>query len=202
MNDRNAEILRCCWPGCRNAVWVAKNFEVCGGHARFVLDRMMGEARQRIDAMRGPGTFESELLMLREENGYLREALRRKEAPRNTPKDGTVYILRCGGFAKIGWTSDLAKRMRAYQPDTVLLATMPGTRKDENALHKRFAHLRTHGREWYSLAPQITEYVGILVAEHGQPDSITFAAKPVTVPRPHSSSRPTGESSTRLARAV
>lgn len=97
--------------------------------------------------------------------------------------DGTVYMLRCGGYVKIGWTSDLANRMRAYQPDSQLLATMPGTRKDENRLHKRFAHLRTHGREWYSIAPQITEYAQILVAKHGQPDPVTFAAKPVTIPR-------------------
>lgn len=101
---------------------------------------------------------------------------------REVATDGTVYFLRTGGYIKIGWTSDIGKRMKAYPPDTVLLATMPGTRSDELREHKRFAHLRTHGREWYPLAAQITERISVLVAEHGEPRSVSFAAKPVTVP--------------------
>ncbi len=184
MTERNATILRCCWPECHNTVWVEKNLELCGGHARAVLDTMMSEARRRIDAMQG-NPLEGELLRLRDENSRLRLTIQRLEQPqtRTAPIDGTVYILRCGGYIKIGWTSDLTKRMRAYQPDTLLLATMPGTRKDEHRLHQRFAHLRTHGREWYPLAPQITGYVTRITAEHGHPDPVTFAAKPTTVPR-------------------
>jgi len=202
MQDRNAQILRCCWPGCFNSIWVEKNIELCGGHARQVLDSMMGEARRRIEAMKGLTGAEWEVQRLRERNAELLRALDKRAEPKPVPTDGTVYILRCGGYIKIGWTSDLTKRMRAYQPDTLLLATMPGTRKDENRLHKRFAHLRTHGREWYPIAPQITEQVRRMVAEHGEPDPVTFAAKPVTVPRPHSTSRPVGDVSTRLARGV
>lgn len=203
MTDRNAQILRCCWPGCHNTIWVEKNLEVCGGHARAVLDRMMGEARKRIEATHGSaGPIERERDRLRDENARLRATVdRMTQAPtRPAPVDGTVYVLRCGGFIKIGWTSDLTKRMRSYQPDSVLLATMPGTRKDENRLHKRFAHLRTHGREWYPIAPQITEYVERLVREHGQPEQVTFAAKPTSIRR--TTPQPVGQASTRRVWAV
>jgi hypothetical protein len=93
------------------------------------------------------------------------------------PKDGTIYYLRSGGYVKIGWTSDLQKRMRAYPPDTVLLAVRPGTRADENATHKRFAHLVTHGREWFPLAPQISEHIDQVLAENGPPPTVEFAAR-------------------------
>lgn len=91
--------------------------------------------------------------------------------------DGTVYYLRSGGFIKIGWTSDLTKRMRSYPPDTTLLATQPGTRADEAAIHRRFAHLTTHGREWFPLAPQISEHIDKVIAEHGAPPDVDFAAR-------------------------
>lgn len=98
-------------------------------------------------------------------------------APRARPTNGTVYYLRSGGYVKIGWTSDLQKRMRAYPPDTVLLAVRPGTRADENATHRRFAHLVTHGREWFPLAPQISEHINQVLAEHGPPPEVEFAAR-------------------------
>lgn len=118
----------------------------------------------------------------------LNSELSKARAPkqRSTATDGTVYYLRIGGYIKIGWTSDMGKRMKAYPPDTVLLATQPGTRSDEAAEHKRFAHLRTHGREWYPLAPQLTQHIDRIVQANGEPDTVSFMAKPADVPRPHS----------------
>lgn len=114
-------------------------------------------------------------------------ALTETPKPRATTTiDGTVYYLRIGGYIKIGWTSDMTRRMKAYPPDTVLLATRSGTRSDEATEHKRFAHLRTHGREWYPLAPQLTQHIDTIVKTHGEPESVTFMAKPVEIPRPHS----------------
>lgn len=103
-----------------------------------------------------------------------RKPQRKREAP---PLDGTIYFLRIGGYVKIGWTSNLEKRMRQYMPDTQLLAVKPGTRKDERQLHRKFAHLKTHGREWFPLAPQITEEIDATVAEHGAPPVVDFSAR-------------------------
>ena len=46
--------------------------------------------------------------------------------------DGEIYFVRTGsGLVKVGWTSDLESRLRAYGPATELLALYPGTRNDE-----------------------------------------------------------------------
>ena len=188
----------CVWPGCFKKAWAARGLPICGEHAEavhYVMRPDVAEVRVLKDEIFG---LNARIIGLEHHVEFLQGP---KPAKKKAPIDGTVYILRCGGFIKIGWTSDMTSRMRSSQPVSVLLATMPGTRKDENRLHRRFSHLRTHGREWYPIASQITEYVGILVAQHGQPDPVTFAAKPVTVPRPHTS-KPVGETSTRLARAV
>lgn len=173
----------CRWPRCRNVRWVSRGYAICGMHARFIYEAMKPEGPP-VDLVARVRQLET-IVQAKEQR------IRELEGPRPEPKptpppaptDGTVYVLRCGGFIKIGWTSDLSKRMRSYQPDSVLLATMPGTRKDENRLHKRFAHLRSHGREWYPIAPQITEYVALMVEEHGVPDPVAFAAQPVQVRR-------------------
>lgn len=99
-------------------------------------------------------------------------------------KPGIVYFLQVGGHIKIGWTSDLTKRMRQYPPNAQLLATHPGLRKDELRLHKMFAAHRSHGREWYPLAPVILDHIKRVIAEHGQPVDVIFGAKPTEVPQP------------------
>lgn len=110
---------------------------------------------------------------------------RTAKAPDDAP--GVVYYVQVGAHIKIGWTSNLDKRMRTYPPNSVLLAAHAGTRADEHKLHQRFAVHRSHGREWYPLVPVILDHIGRVVAEHGQPDQVAFGAKPVTVPTPRRS---------------
>jgi hypothetical protein len=123
--------------------------------------------------------------------------LRKPPAPeppkKPTPVDGVVYYLRVGSYIKIGWASDLAKRMRAYPPDSVLLATEPGTRKDETRRHRMFAAHRTHGREWYAMVPSLLHHIDMLKERHGQPNAVAFAARPVEVPRPYATKKPVGD---------
>jgi hypothetical protein len=132
--------------------------------------------------------------MFEDDAWYLRNTIRqltrtikelRAEQPAKTPAPtaGTVYYLRSGAYIKIGWTSNLEKRMRAYAPDSVLLATEPGTRKDESRRHKMFATHRTHGREWYAMVPSLMHHIEMMVTEHGEPDPVSFAAQPVTIPQ-------------------
>lgn len=98
---------------------------------------------------------------------------------------GIVYFLRSGGYYKIGWTADLAGRMKSYAPDTLLLATFNGTRRDEKRLQKRFAHVKTHGREWFAMTADLTRFIEQVVTEHGAPAPVDFGAKPVSIPMPH-----------------
>jgi hypothetical protein len=101
------------------------------------------------------------------------------------PTDGHVYYLRNGWNIKIGWTSNLQRRLGDYPPDSQLLAVHPGTRKDERAIHAKFRHLLTDGREWFPAAPQILEHIENVKREHGEPPVIQTRRKasPIKGPR-------------------
>lgn len=109
-------------------------------------------------------------------------------APTPRPKrtDGHIYYVQVGSHIKIGWASDLTRRMRSYPPNSVLLAVAPGTRTDETALHRKLAVWRSHGREWYVPAPVVLEHISRVVSAHGTPPALDFTAQPTTVrtPRP------------------
>lgn len=112
----------------------------------------------------------------------LREYVRNQNAQKADPDRGMIYFLQVGSHIKIGWATDLAKRMRAYPPNSILMAVQPGTRAAEAKLHKRFAVHRSHGREWYPLVPAILEHIAAVVRDHGTPDPVAFAAAPSAVP--------------------
>ncbi len=80
--------------------------------------------------------------------------------------DGCVYFLECDGFTKIGFTKNLRKRLSALQlcnPKPIrFLAILPGDRKLETALHKRFADHRSSG-EWFCLEGTLRDFL----LEHG-----------------------------------
>lgn len=73
--------------------------------------------------------------------------------PKRGPK--FIYVLQSSGsdgVVKLGWTSDLAKRirdLRALHPHELeLVAAFPGPRELERCLHERLERWRTRG-EWY-----------------------------------------------------
>jgi hypothetical protein len=76
---------------------------------------------------------------------------------------GWVYFIRCADDVKIGWSKNVAKRMRAIQTTASapleLLGTFRGTRDDERELHRRFAALHKHG-EWFSASDDLLSAVG------------------------------------------
>ncbi len=61
-----------------------------------------------------------------------------------------------GGPIKIGLSVDPVQRANAitYPEPLVILATMPGGRREEAALHSRFAHLRLE-REWFEPSDEL-----------------------------------------------
>jgi hypothetical protein len=70
----------------------------------------------------------------------------------------SVYFVEAPGFdlVKIGFAKSVEKRMAdlryAAPTGLALLKTLPGGRREERALHKRFHEHRTHG-EWFKLSP-------------------------------------------------
>lgn len=156
----------CVWPKCPNQR--RHDAPLCGAH----LTIAHGIKQRQID--NGKDTTEPWIV------DYATLLPSPEPAEKPDPTTGTIYYLRVGGYIKIGWTSDLTKRMRQYPPDTVLLATEPGSRADETRLHKRFAHLRTHGREWFPLAPQITDHIRLVIDRHGPPPTVDHSARPTS----------------------
>lgn len=76
---------------------------------------------------------------------------------------GLVYVIAIPGFIKIGFTSrEVSKRMANIQTSSPhrieLLATMPGTRALETALHLQFADLSAHG-EWFRREGEIEAWI-------------------------------------------
>jgi len=185
VNDRSpyTRQRRCDMEYCNRAAWTERRLDVCGFHAREIMDAMRPEVEERAKVIAAADLAEVEHLLAAQQRRI--NALESQSTASKTPvpTDGTIYFLRVGGYIKIGWTSDLAKRMRAYSPDTILLATHPGTRKDEHRLHKMFAAHRTHGREWYAMTPSIMHHIEQVASEHGTPDPVTFAARPVEIPQ-------------------
>lgn len=176
----------CPVPGCANRIWASRNLPVCSDCACTIATIMHRPEQQRstqleLEAMTLRAT-------IRRQTQELRELRTPSDATHRTDQDraveGVIYYLRVGAYIKVGWTSDLEKRMRAYSPDSVLLATEPGTRKDEAKRHRLLAVHRTHGREWYAMTPSVMHHIEQVAAEHGTPDPVSFAAQPVAIPQP------------------
>lgn len=187
-DDRRANV--CIWPDCDDAptpgppvvhLCVRHFSEV--GDAYIAVNNAMFDAHVELLRGRPPMTRYTPKAV----EGWRSDRV----APEPEKSPGTVYYIRCDGFFKIGWASDLASRMKQYPPTATLVAAHPGTRDDEAKLHKRFAVHRTHGREWFTQAPVIRDHVAAVVREHGEPPAVTVGARPAETPRPHSMSQRT-----------
>jgi hypothetical protein len=71
---------------------------------------------------------------------------------------GEVYFVSFAGRIKIGFSTNLRTRLKSIPHDAVL-ATIPGTRATEGALHRRFAHLRTTTGEWFEAGDDLLAYI-------------------------------------------
>jgi hypothetical protein len=93
--------------------------------------------------------------------------------PRHVP---LIYFARRDRLIKIGWSSQLYKRMKAVQAKP--LATEPGDIVRERQLHRRFAHLLAQGNEWFHPGPDLIAYINDLREKAGAPP-ITALSPPM-----------------------
>lgn len=75
-----------------------------------------------------------------------------------------VYYARVGNHIKIGYSSNLTRRMRGYPPDTEILATEPGTRELEKERHMEFNHQLRMGNEWFAPSLDLLMHIESLQA--------------------------------------
>lgn len=181
---------------CNNPIDTRSGVNLCPDHIRRIglISGLMTRKRAQEWIT---SEHENRIDLLRAENERLRRTiawqarrLRGDDQPDTppAPKQGTIYALLSGYNVKVGWTGrDLQARLREYPPSTQLLVHFPGVRGDETRIKRKFAHLRTHGNEWFPYAPQVTEWVAQMVHEHGDPDpDITCGPAKYETPRPHS----------------
>lgn len=188
----------CIWPNgfCRTKPTMVRIHDqpmLCAEHANFIADQVNAlnsrtvsrlqseEDRLRIRALeRALADEKAKVRMLtgRPEPADATTDARPQTKP---PRAGTVYYLELNGLIKIGWTSDLQRRMKDYTPGS-LLAAQPGTRADEKRIHRMFAAHRTHGAEWYAPVPSIRHHIDLVKQKHGVPDA-EVGPKPVTIPQ-------------------
>ena len=105
---------------------------------------------------------------------------KRTKGRRKPTAMGEIYFVRIDDLIKVGWTTKLADRIRAYGPNATLLANYPGTRADEAALHRQLTPARFRGREWYSDTDVIRAFIAEALATHGPP---RFKSIPWTEPK-------------------
>ena len=92
----------------------------------------------------------------------------------NSPEHpGWVYFIRCIDRVKIGYASDIAKRVAGLQTacpyPLSVLATVPGSIDVERQMHRGFADLREVG-EWFRYEGALSTYIDDLVnQEQGVP---------------------------------
>jgi hypothetical protein len=86
------------------------------------------------------------------------EPTKRTKAFRNArDRMGTVYFMRFGRLVKIGFSTNIRSRVSSLRPDE-LLATMPGTLRDEDALHHKFGSAWVHG-EYFEATSELMAFI-------------------------------------------
>ena len=75
----------------------------------------------------------------------------------NSP--GHVYYLRVGDLIKIGFTTDITRRMNEYPPNAAVLAAHPGTQRTERDMHRKFSAHLARGREWFTPHAELDEHI-------------------------------------------
>jgi hypothetical protein len=135
----------CVWPRCMTKQ--RDDLPLCGAHASIVAHQVHIESHPQCRIQEEP-------------QAPIRPA--RRDGP------GWIYYVKTDGHYKIGYATNVAARMKAYPPTSVLLAQHRGTMKDERDIHQRFAAYRVAGREWFRISPELDQYIDGVIAVHGR----------------------------------
>jgi hypothetical protein len=161
----------CVWPGCgvESLVHVGP---LCWTHANIITDAVIEASHSKVTNAHANAAMQRQ-----------REAEDRKKlAEIRGQQPGWIYYVRVGDRVKIGYSVDVKNRMRAYPPESRLLAVHPGTRQLETEMHRRFAGSRAAGREWFRETPDLVEHITEAVAQFGEPTKHRYNFRTDTTP--------------------
>jgi hypothetical protein len=177
--ESTTEWTRCIIPGCNfqttkrlpiNVIGESLPFPICTIHAvmawemveRNDKDAAIRQARDAMQKRRDEIRLEFRVADQESRTQW-------KAALKTGTVDGDIYFVRTSGLVKVGWTTDLHRRLRTYGPEAVVLVHYPGTRQDETTLHRQLTPARVKGREWYEDGDIIAGFVAAAVEKYGPP---------------------------------
>lgn len=167
---------RCVWPDCGQRRY--QDLAICIDHILTVLKAAGTPPRK--DAPILLAAHDDAWQRARAEQARADEAAARYRATRRD-QPGWIYYILTDDKVKIGYSSDITKRLRAYPPGSEILAVHPGTLALEKQIHSDFDAHRVAGREWFRPHDEILNHCARVRDEHGDPSR--FAPK---VRDPHS----------------
>lgn len=76
-------------------------------------------------------------------------------------KKGYIYVLKCNDAVKVGYTTDLDKRIKAHRvsnPFIEFICSYEGSIEDEKLIHKKLSkHLKENCTEWFNYYEKILD---------------------------------------------
>lgn len=182
---RAAEWTTCLVPGCTlmcpAELQDGIEFPICSIHAAAVWENVERQLNSRnAEMFEALGALQARREAIRSEERKA-DAIEREERAAKVRKpdaQGWIYYVRANGLIKVGWTSDLERRLRAYGANAEILAHYEARRSEEAALHRQLAPSRAKGREWYHDDPIVQAFIYRATREHGQPTVVVAWTEP------------------------
>lgn len=161
-------------------------FEDCTDRATYHGTPLCREHAAQVWKTVGDNESETYLQLVRGDVRPPATDVKRKRYLSNRP--GTIYYLQVGDRVKIGFTTDLYRRMMQYPPNSTLLATHPGTPMVEKEMHQDFRRHLADGREWFH--PNADLDAHILKVQEKYPNRTSIAQMRQAVSTPNATIRP------------
>lgn len=137
----------------------------CLKHASAIADAWHS-AFKKSEAVR---EYEYQQALIKEDHELFKARREREMRERAARQPGFVYYIRIGEHIKIGYATDVNKRMRAYPPSAELLAVHPGTLQMEKELHAQFNAYLDRGREWFNEGKSLAAHIAQVRKQFGDP---------------------------------
>lgn len=167
--------MKCCYtdmetPSCGNRRY--RDLPMCLWHTRETMRQAILDGAMPWDCLRELVQFTDSFIQIRQavgavEDGDLIAKLSAEREQAKADRDSIVYYIRLtGDRIKIGWTTDLNKRLAAFRARASdVLAIEPGGRSLEAQRHRQFGHCRIGRSEDFNEDPALLAHIESLRGE-------------------------------------
>ena len=170
-----ADRMKCCYtdmetPSCGNRRY--RDLPMCLWHTRETMRQAILDGAMPWDCLRELVQFTDSFIQIRQainamdDRGFLANLAAEHEQEK-AERDSVVYYIRLtGDRIKIGWTTDLNKRLVTFRARAAdVLAIEPGGRSLEAQRHRQFGHCRIGRSEDFNEDPALLAHIESLRVE-------------------------------------